>query len=1145
MNKNVLKLLFSLTAVLIGAAGCALHAERAAPNMAAPVASVPSASIVNHKLNVRLNPAQGELFVEDEVTLPERLQGAKTVYLLLHAGLSPKSVSPETNVVAEKISASPDLFGPGGSSGGLPSGVESQLYRVDLPPGAAGFSLTYGGKINHDLSGEETYSRGFRQTPGLISEEGVYLSSSTLWYPWFGEDLLTFSLDASTPSSWKVVSQGRRTLAETTSGGERSVWEISKPQDDIFVIAAEFTEYSKKTLGKEALVFLRNPDQQLAEKYLEVTSQYLRMYSELLGPYPYSKFALIENFWETGYGMPSFTLLGPKVIRFPFIMHSSYPHEILHNWWGNGVFVDYESGNWCEGLTAYLADHLIQEGRGQGVQYRQETLQKYADYAAKNRDFPLSEFTSRHSAASESIGYGKSLMFYHMLRRKVGDKVFVEALRRFYKENMFRDASFTDLEKVFSSVSGKDMSGEFDQWVRGIGAPSLTIADARAEKNDGGWKLTVELEQIQDGQVYENLLIPVAATLEGRDKAFQTTVVMNERKALFEFTLDAKPLRIDVDPEFDLFRKLDPAEIPPALSSAFGGERVVVVLPSSAPSAFVEAYESMAKTWADGQPGEWEIVKDDALAALPTDCVVFVFGWENRFRTVAEELLKPYGAEFDGDKLAIGGMEINAGEHSFVAALRGADSAGPTIAFVASARAAAIPGLGRKLPHYHKYSYLAFEGDEPENILKGRWPVINSPMTVQLDKEHFHEIGQLTPREPLAKLPPSFSKEQMLKTVEILSSDEYQGRGAGTPGLDKAADFIAENFKQAGLLPGGGDGTYFQEFMAEIPGQGKVRLRNVVGIIPGSNPDFKDQSIVTGAHYDHLGSKCELIKPENMGEIHPGADDNASGVAVLLELAKTLGTSLKPERTAVFAAFSGEEYGRLGSKHYAVQDGEHPAEKAIGMLNLDTVGRLEDGKLLALGAGSAKEWIHIFRGVGYVTGVPVEAVNKDAGGSDQVSFIEVGVPAVQLFSGPHLDYHCPSDTAEKIDGEGLIKVASVAREVVEYLGSRPEPMNSLIEIGSADKTSVKQGTRKVSLGTVPDFAYDGSGVKLDGVSPGSPAERAGLAKGDVIISLGGRKISDLSDLSDALKSMDAGQKVEVVYLRNSKEEKLETVLDER
>src|SRR3990172_8203636 len=184
----------------------------------------------------------------------------------------------------------------------------------------------------------------------------------------------------------------------------------------------------------ETLVYLHENDEALAAKYLTATAQYLEMYRGLIGPYPYGKFALVENFWPTGYGMPSFTLLGAEIIRFPFIIPSSYPHEILHNWWGNSVFVDYQTGNWCEGLTAYLADHLIQEQRGKGEEYRRDTLQKYRSYVKGDRDFPLTEFRSRHSAPTEAVGYGKTLMLFHMLRQRLGDEAFRTWSGRFYRE---------------------------------------------------------------------------------------------------------------------------------------------------------------------------------------------------------------------------------------------------------------------------------------------------------------------------------------------------------------------------------------------------------------------------------------------------------------------------------------------------------------------------------------------------------------------------------------------------------------------------------------------------------------------------------------------------------------------------------------
>ena len=173
--------------------------------------------------------------------------------------------------------------------------------------------------------------------------------------------------------------------------------------------------------------------------------------------------------------MPSYTLLGPQVIRFPFILSSSYPHEILHNWWGNSVFVDYASGNWCEGLTAYLADHLIQEQRGRGEEYRRDALQKYRNYVRDGRDFPLSEFRSRHSAATEAVGYGKTLMLFHMVRGRIGDESFRKWAARFYREHRGRQASFADVRRSLEAVSGQDFARFFMDHVAKPGAATLQV----------------------------------------------------------------------------------------------------------------------------------------------------------------------------------------------------------------------------------------------------------------------------------------------------------------------------------------------------------------------------------------------------------------------------------------------------------------------------------------------------------------------------------------------------------------------------------------------------------------------------------------------------------------------------------------------
>jgi C-terminal processing protease CtpA/Prc len=214
------------------------------------------------------------------------------------------------------------------------------------------------------------------------------------------------------------------------------------------------------------------------------------------------------------------------------------------------------------------------------------------------------------------------------------------------------------------------------------------------------------------------------------------------------------------------------------------------------------------------------------------------------------------------------------------------------------------------------------------------------------------------------------------------------------------------------------------------------------------------------------------------------------------------------------------------------------------MVNLDTVGRLERKKLLVLGAGSAAEWVHIFRGAGYVTGVEIETVSEELDSSDQMSFQEAGVPAIQLFTGPHPDYHTPADTPDRIDPGGLVKVASVAKEVVEYLSARKDPLTVTVKPESG-KSSGPQGPRKVSLGTIPDFAFSGKGCRISGVVPGSPAETCGLKEGDIIMRINEETIKGLKDLSGALKSLSPGDRISITFLREGREMTVRSEVKER
>jgi len=1085
-----------------------------------PVVLAQPAPVVHHDIAVTLDPPNHRLKVRDRIRIP----AAVAATISLNADLSVQAAPGGPRLVTTRSRV------PGADTGmdrDAP-GVPVNIYRVEgaNPDQELMLDLQYEGAINFSVrqSGGE-YARSFSQSPGLIEARGVYLAGSTYWVPRVGDALVTYTLTVELPAGWRSVSQGDRTASEQLPSGVSEHWSVTTPTEEVHLIAAPFTEYSRDAGAVKAMAFLRKPDKALSDRYLDATAQYLEMYRGLLGPYPYSKFALVENFWETGYGMPSFTLLGEQVIRFPFILHSSYPHELLHNWWGNGVFVD-GGGNWCEGLTAYLADHLIAEQRGQGAEHRRAILQRVTDYVTPENDFPLTRFQSRYNAVTEAVGYGKTAMVFNMLREKVGDAQFIKALQQFYRDNRFRPASFDDIRKSFETVSGLDLRSYFDQWIKSVGTPELKLEQVAVQ----GARLSITLSQVQPGRQFA-LDVPVVIET---DQGIETkTVSMPADKARVEASFDLKgpARRVEIDPQFQLYRRLSPLEIPPSLSKAFGAKQVLIVLSSQSASR----YAGLAKAWTrDGV----EIVKDSEINALPGDRAVWLFGEGNKFAPVVADALKSYGASFDAAGLRTSSTAYDAAGRSLVAVARHpANPDSVVIALTASSEAAA-EALARKLPHYGKYSWLVFAGDDATNEASGEWPVGDTPLARNLTAQA--QPIKLTPRKALAEIKPLFDTARMKADIDWLAAPEREGRGAGSRGLDAAARYIAERFERLGLVSltasAQGDDRYFQLFTMKGENDASVATKNVIGVLPGTNLSLNSQALVVSAHYDHLGFGWPDARGGAKGQLHPGADDNASGVAVMLELARLMANT-RPERSVIFAAFAAEEAGLQGARHYVrtaqAPGAAYPLSGTIADLNLDMVGRLADGKVTVFGTSSARELPFIFMGAGAVTGVPVQSVAQEINASDHTAFVEAGVPAVQVFASQASDYHRPSDTPDKIDEAGLGKVAAVLKEAVDYLAVRPEPLTFTGSGAAAQQPAGRApgAPRRVATGIVPDMTYQGEGVRVSSVQPGSGAEQAGLRTGDRLLVLGGTKTPNLRALADALRDLQPGQTVEVEFAR--------------
>ncbi|MCB2106912.1 MAG: M20/M25/M40 family metallo-hydrolase [Rhodobacteraceae bacterium] len=1093
----------------------------------------------HHDITAIVRPETQSIDVTDRWTIPGALVTDDMTFTL-NAALKAKSETNGIKLELVKANAPGEDVGMDREEQNGGSLVTVNVYKLNgVKAGQeTTVDLSYAGKIDTPIAavGEE-YARGFSQTPGLIEQRGAYLAGSTMWTPQIDGALITYKMTVDLPKEWKSVSQGKR--LDSAAKGKRhvDVWEVTTPTEEAHLIAAPFSEYTRDIGGGViAQAFLRSPDDALAERYLEVTGQYKQMYDAMIGPYPYAKFALVENFWETGYGMPSFTLLGEQVIRFPFILHSSYPHELLHNWWGNGVFVDFASGNWCEGLTAYLADHLVSEQNGKGDLHRRDILLRISDFVTPENDFPLTAFRSRYNPVTEAIGYGKTAIVFDMLRQRVGDKTFIAGLQKFYRDNSFRNASWGDIRTAFEAVSKQDLAAFFTQWVEHDGVPDLKLENADTK----GKSITITVAQTQPGPA---LAMDVPIALYAGGKAIRQTLKFDGSASSLTQTFDlpAKAERVEIDPQFNVYRRLSPFEVPTSLSKAFGAEKSMIVLPSTDEAA---RYDSLVKSWARSG---LEVVKDADISDLPADRAVWVLGTTNKLIPVVNAALKAEGATLDAAGAMLDGTKFASADSSLVIAARHPKAPASAVVFVSATTPAAAEGLARKLPHYGKYSWLAFSGDEPENTGKGEWTPRNTPLARDLAANVKPVV--LTQRPALAELPSLIDAERMKSDVTWLADPAREGRGVGSAGLEASADYITKRFSELGLAPLGKD--YAQSFTMKGPGGKDVAVKNIVGVLPGTNPAYAGQSVIVSAHYDHLGLGWPDVRAGDEGKIHPGADDNASGVAAMMELARLL-QDYKPERSIVFIAFTGEEAGLIGSKHYvgAAKAGgfPYPLDKTMVVLNMDTVGRLEGGKIRIFGGETARDLPFVFQGVGFTTGTGIEIIPKDMGGSDQKAFAEAGVPGVQVFASTAADYHHPSDTADKIDVAGLVKVVEAVKEAATYFAGRPEPMpfaGSTAEAAATQANAGESGARRVSTGLVPDMAFAGKGVRAGSVTDGSGAAAAGLKTGDVVISLAEHKVGDLRELSDALKTFTPGQVIDVVYLRDGKEAKTSMTLGAR
>ncbi len=420
--------------------------------------------------------------------------------------------------------------------------------------------------------------------------------------------------------------------------------------------------------------------------------------------------------------------------------------------------------------------------------------------------------------------------------------------------------------------------------------------------------------------------------------------------------------------------------------------------------------------------------------------------------------------------------------------------------------------------------------------------------------------------------------------VAYLASDALEGRGTGTAGNAAAARYIEQRYRALRLEPVATldalscaigkdsaetlrrraeprmrtgevtmnaapcDKDFLQKFTprSQIAHSAPVSFlgaQNVVALLRGADQALRDEYIVIGAHFDHLGrSIFGALDPTAGDAIRNGADDNASGSAAVLELARLI--SRRPlKRSVIFANFSGEELGLLGSQFF-VEHSPVPLEKVVAMLNFDMVGRLRDDKLIVYGTGTAEELPAILDSANTTPALTVRSVPGGSGPSDHSSFYSKNIPVLHFFTDLHDDYHRATDDTERINAAGMARVVEFAERVARRIGDRPSPL-TVVRQAPPPVARTSSGSRPY-LGTIPDMGtVDAGGLRISGVTPGSPGDKAGMRAGDVIVELDGKTVTDLETYAQALYARKPDDAVAIVVLRGGERVRVNAVLGSR
>ncbi len=626
---------------------------------------------IHHDIDIRLDPATGRISINDAVQVDR-------------GGDLDVSLADWLSIESARL-------------GDRPVEIQQRAggWRLKLPTGD---SRVVALELRGQIPPLPTNGRP-RTAGGVSGVEGSYLPGYAGWLPRFGDGPISYRLRVETPLPHRAVATGR--LVDETDDGETygATFMADRPTEPPSLFAGPF-DISERQHGEIRLRTYFHPElASLADDYLTTSAAYLDRFAAAIGVYPYDDFHIVSAPLPVGLGFPNLTYVGRRVLPLPFMRGRSLAHEILHNWWGNGVAVNYADGNWSEGLTTYMADYAVVADRGADAA-REMRLGWLRDYAAlpDSRDMPVTRFTAKRHDAAQVVGYNKVAFIFHMLRQEIGDAAFTAALRQFWQDRQLQTAGWTELKAAFEEAHGEGLGWFFDQWLDQAGAPRIELGPI-VVGDDGQHTVTVTLRQTPPAY---RLSVPVMIETEaGRERR---SIQLDGQAGAATLRLAARPFAIHVDPDHDLFRRLLPGESPPIFRDVtLAADTRTLILTDD------EAARATARRLAD-RLLDTPLQLIDARADAPDRYPLLVIGLAEQVRPALRRAGLASRLDGAGTARAWATRRPN----------------GQPVLVVTAADGDALGALLRPLPHYGRKSFAVFQGRRA--IDTGVWPVRDSPL---------------------------------------------------------------------------------------------------------------------------------------------------------------------------------------------------------------------------------------------------------------------------------------------------------------------------------------------------------------------------------------------------------------------------------